>query len=284
MTTIEAALTGLIDYAGLYPPAALDMTSAVGNYLAYREQKHAWILGRFVVDIGRLDELREASGDEMRGIPLSVIVAGDGKPLQAFLAQGGGDARIEAVEIKCDEPLTIARLSESLPSDLERYFEIPTRAVCSGTVDVLAAVNARAKLRMGGLTPEALPAAREVAERLHTLADRGVPFKATAGLHHLLRAEHRLTYTGQGPTALMHGFLNVLCAAAIARFGGSTDAIARVLDEQDAGAFQLNADSMSWRDTRWSGAQIHEVRQFFTSFGSCSFTEPIQELEAMGWL
>ncbi len=68
MTAIEAVLGGLIDYAGLYPPASLDMRAAVRNYLEYRDGPHAFALGRFIVDIARTDELREAAGSALTAI------------------------------------------------------------------------------------------------------------------------------------------------------------------------------------------------------------------------
>ena len=36
MSAIRALLTESIDYAGLFPPAGLDMASAVENYARYR--------------------------------------------------------------------------------------------------------------------------------------------------------------------------------------------------------------------------------------------------------
>ena len=42
MSAIRALLTGSIDYAGLFPPAGLDMASAVENYARYRAGPDAW--------------------------------------------------------------------------------------------------------------------------------------------------------------------------------------------------------------------------------------------------
>src|ERR1035441_10271096 len=75
MTAIDCLLEGLIDYAGLYPPASLDMHSALKNQLRYARSNHAPVLGRFLVDLSRLPELREAAGDWMRSLKLSVIAS-----------------------------------------------------------------------------------------------------------------------------------------------------------------------------------------------------------------
>lgn len=283
MIAIEAALTGLIDYAGLYPPAALDMRTAVRNYLDYREQNHSWILGRFIVDLARLDELRDSAGDSLANLRLSVISTVD-VDTKMIAARGADGFRIESLEIKCEEPLKIARTCEDLPPKLECYVEIPLRASCTGAIDAIAAIGVRAKLRMGGVVAEAFPSAEQVAELLHLLADRKVAFKATAGLHHPLRSQHWLTYAGDSPSALMHGFVNVLCAAAVTHFGGSADDAQRTLEEQDPQAFEIGSESIAVHGHSWTTAQLREVRKCFTGFGSCSFTEPIQDLEALGWL
>ncbi|HET6170612.1 MAG TPA: hypothetical protein VFE01_10555 [Terracidiphilus sp.] len=283
MTATEAAFTCLVDYAGLFPPAALDMRSAVRNYLAYRGLPHAWMLGRFIVDITKLDEVKDAAADEFPSIPLSVIAPADFDARMLARRRDEG-FRIDSIEIKCHEPLKIARVRERVPEDVECYFEIPAQQACTGAIDALAAVNARAKLRMGGIVAEAFPTAIAVAERMETLADRGVAFKATAGLHHPLRSEHRLTYAENSPAGAMHGFVNLLCAAPLLRFGGERAEAVRVLEERDANAFAITRDSVVVYQHAWDAAALSEVRQFFVSFGSCSFTEPTSELEALGWL
>ncbi|UWZ84465.1 hypothetical protein [Occallatibacter riparius] len=283
MNAITSALSGLIDYAGLFPPASLDMRTAVRNYLDYRSQKNAWMLAGFIVDLARLGELRETAGEALSGLRLIVLAAPDADFTAIARHRSTGQC-IEAVEIKCCEPLRIARTCELLPEEVQCYVEIPIAEGSTSTVDAIAAVGVRAKLRMGGVTADAFPTARQIAERMFLLADRCVAFKATAGLHHPLRSKHRLTYAQDSPSGVMHGFLNVLCAAAALRFGASVEGAVRILEEQDAAAFAITDDEIGVHDFRWTAGQVREVRQFFTSFGSCSFAEPVQDLEALGWL
>ena len=282
MNAIEAAVAGLIDYAGLYPPAALDMRTAVHNYLGYRSQKHAWVLCRFVVDLARLDELREAAEEAPAGLRLAVVAAPDAD-FSAIARHRRGGLCIESVEIKCDAPLKIARICEKLPEEVQCYVEIPIAQGCSATVDAIAASGVYAKLRMGGVVAEAFPTARQIAERMVLLADRGAAFKATAGLHHPVRSPHRFTYEADSPSGMMHGFLNVLCAAAAVRFGASVEDAERILEEEDVAAFQATGEAIGVHGLQWPPGQMREVRKFFTGFGSCSFTEPVQDLEELGW-
>src|SRR6185436_2132053 len=55
--SLRVLLADLIDYAGLFPPAALSMQDAVRNYARYAEGEHAWMLGKFVVPEARRAEV-----------------------------------------------------------------------------------------------------------------------------------------------------------------------------------------------------------------------------------
>jgi hypothetical protein len=283
MSAIETLLAGLIDYAGLYPPSGLDMREAVRNYLDYRTGEHAFALGRFIVDIARIDELREAAASSLSLIHLSVIVNANAAPHEIESISQSGQA-IESFEIKCSEPLAICSISEQLPLGTDRYFEIPIQPLCSGAVDAIASIGAQAKLRMGGIVAEAFPQSGDVVDWLQLAADRRIAFKATAGLHHPVRARYRLTYAPESPCATMHGFINFFCAAAFIHFGAGEYAT-EVLDEEDPYAFRVTPHAIAWRAHQWTTVQVRTIRrEFFTSYGSCSFVEPLQDLEALGWL
>src|ERR1700738_1706782 len=231
MSAIETMLAGLIDYAGLYPPAALDMRAAVRNYLEYSSGKHAFALGRFIVDAARLDELREAAGTSFSRVRVSAIVpaTASSQEMEGILHAG---LPIESLEIKCSEPLTICRISERLPLHIDRYFEIPLRQGCSGAIDAIASVGACAKLRMGGVFAEAFPPPDHVVECLRLVADRCVPSNAPAGLPPPIRSCHRLTYAADSPSATMHGFVNFFCAAGFV-YAGDSQCAKAVLEDED---------------------------------------------------
>ena len=146
-------------------------------------------------------------------------------------------------------------------------------------------VPAREQIRMGGVVPEAIPSVLDVFKMVKTLADLRLPFKATAGLHHPLRSLRPLTYEPQSSTSVMHGFVNLACAAALLYFGGNVEDARCVLGEEDSTAWQVNSDSICWRDRSWTTEQMATLRRdFFMSIGSCSFEEPIRDLERLGWL
>ena len=255
MTAVETLLAGLFDYAGLYPPASLGMRSAANNYLAYRQGKNAPALGSFIVNLDRLDELRSVADDVLKNCTLSVIATEDSH-WSALAAQISDGVRIQAVEIKCSDPSEIQRIAAQTPAGLAIYFEVPMDA-SHPVLNGICAAGARAKIRTGGVIPEAFPSAGNLAQILKALADLKLSFKATAGLHHPLRSPHPLTYQPQSPTGVMHGFVNVSAAAALLYFGGSIEEAQRILAEEDSAAWNVKPDSLHWRDRTWTRSTRH---------------------------
>ncbi|HEX3237277.1 MAG TPA: hypothetical protein VHQ99_02600 [Gaiellaceae bacterium] len=130
-------------------------------------------------------------------------------------------------------------------------------------LDEVAARGLRAKIRCGG---ERVPTVDELADFIRGCRSRGLVFKATAGLHHAYPTE-----------AGEHGFLNVLAATV---FGDEEDAL-----REQAPAFALDAASFRWRDREALPSRLADVRgSLFHSVGSCSFFEPVEELEKLGML
>jgi hypothetical protein len=122
--------------------------------------------------------------------------------------------------------------------------------------------RAGAKIRCGGTT---LPSVEEVAAFVAACRDAGVPFKATAGLHHPIRSGDR------------HGFLNLLAAAVFA--DGDLEAI---LAEEDPDAFTLDERGFGVHDHRADADTIAGARaERFIAYGSCSFDEPVEDLIAL---
>jgi hypothetical protein len=146
----------------------------------------------------------------------------------------------------------------------------------------VAGCGRRGKIRTGGETADKFPAPESVIEFIRLCAEANVPFKATAGLHHPLRSVHWFTYQPDSPSGIMHGFVNVFLAAAFVRTGMETALAVQLLEEQSAEAFHFDLDGVSWRKHRLSRREIEAARQrFAVSFGSCSFTEPVDDLKSI---
>ena len=291
-------LRDLIDYAGLFPPASLAMPTSVANYDSYSRSEWNWILGRFIVPVARLGEFGEAfaglqtptSGTSLSSWRLSVLLGSDPvtdvariREFNARMASSssGRIAVVESVEVKVASPAEVKRLSGIIPAELATYFEFPLSS-CAECIAALADCGRRAKIRTGGETADKFPAAESVIEFIRLCAEANVPFKATAGLHHPLRSVHRFTYQPDSPSGIMHGFVNVFLAAAYLRAGMESTLAVQLLDEQSADAFHFDLDGVSWREHRLSRREIEAARQrFAVSFGSCSFTEPVDDLKSI---
>ena len=290
MSVIRALIAGGIDYAGLFPPAALDMKTVVRNYAQYASGEDSWALGRLIVPVSRLPEFidvfNEVCCDEREKAWL-LSVLGSNDPIDNDARIAGftqGAALIDTIELKAEEPEEVQQLLSGLPESLTAYIEFsPERA--SAILPVLANHGVRAKIHMGGLTPESFPESDTVARFLIGCADAQVPFKATAGLHHPVRGVYRLTNDADSSSGTMHGFVNVFLAAALAWLGKEEELIEATLHEESPSEFRFTEDTVSWHENALTAGQIGSMRRDFgIDFGSCSFTEPIEEVKALGWL
>ena len=253
MWPIRALIGGRIDYAGLFQPAGLPMDQAVRSYVEHRDGPDGWALARFVLPTIRLEEFARCAGRFRGPWHLSMIT---GKPHDSEITVGA--ARVEMFrEVALDDHIE----------------EI---------VQFLAAEGLQAKVRTGGLTEERIPSTANLARFIVACVTAGVPFKATAGLHHPIRCVSVLTYETGSPSAKMHGFLNVLLAATFVKDGMKLDDAVRVLEEESPEAFRFEKEAVKWRSFR---AGLDALRNCpAVSFGSCSFEEPIADLKAMGLL
>lgn len=313
--SLRILMTGLIDYAGLFPPAKLGMQDAVETYNRSIVGEHEWMLGRFICPVSRLGEFSHAAAALMPGTfassgyrettaqrpPWRVSALIDGDLLadidriDEFNAHHSnpdqGLARVEMIELKVAKVGEIDDALDIIPDDIVPFFEFPVScagggADCRGYVAALAGTGAAAKIRTGGVVGNAFPTCAEVSAFLHACAAASVPFKATAGLHHPIRACHKLTYEPDAQSCTMHGFLNLFIAAALVNAGKIDEArTIALLQAEDASEFKFADAALTWRSWGLDSAQIALAREHFAlCFGSCSFDEPLADLGTLGLL
>ncbi len=282
--SLRALLTERIDYAGLFPPAALSMREAVANYAAYRVSSDAWALARFILPVVRLEEFAADAAPHLGGPPWRLAVlaqATDADAIRAFNARLAGRAVIDTVESRAATADDVEALA-ALASLASVYVELPVRDNSESLVHAVAASGLRAKIRTGGVTAESFPATGDVARFLAVCARQRVLLKATAGLHHPLCGEYPLTYEADAARGAMYGFLNVFLAASFARRGLPESTLQELLGERTVGAFQFDDDSLTWRGHSLTASELADDRTgFAVSFGSCSFREPLDDLRAL---
>lgn len=299
--SLRALLRGAVDYAGLFPPASLDMHGSVRRYAAYLAGAERWLLGRFVVSASRLDHFEQAiralADHPSEPIAVSALIGAELNPeadvtrvvhLNSRWTDGGAHGRravVQALETRAGTTAEIARVLQWVPRGLTLFVEIPVTDDPRPLLEQLAAGGAHAKIRCGGTTPDYIPSTAEVARFIATCIALGLPFKATAGLHHAMRGCYPLTYDVHAARAKMFGFLNVFFAATALHAGAIAPGdLGEVLEESSMESFRFDDDEMSWRGrVRVSTAAIDAARPAaLLSIGSCSFTEPVDDLRAIG--
>ncbi len=295
MESVRSLLAGAIDYAGLFPPSQLSMPEAVINYATYRNSNYKWMLGRFVVGIGRLGEFYDCardfiSRDAETAWRVSVVTGNNPfeaiRQVEDFNAANGPGIVCDTLEIKAMTEYEIENVSPALPFGVQAFFEI---APTEGYADLIAATAAAgqcAKIRTGGITADAFPRSEMIVKFVEACVAAGVPFKATAGLHHPIRCFRPLTYEANSVKGTMHGFLNLFLMTGFAMEGYRRSFLESVMEEEFEEVFEFEPSDVKWRNE--FALSLHQIerlrRDGIRSFGSCSFDEPIADLQALGIL
>lgn len=320
LATVKTLLTGVIDYAGLFPPAKLELAPALANHARYRTEPEHWMLGRFIIPASRLGEVDAHAEVWRQGEPFVFSVLGRGgadavtflaglkedlRDVAGFRARHASRSAADVLEVRLPADIlgrgqaqTAATLLKQAGDLLEQanlrpFFEVPLRADWFAEVEtILAAIRrdneqrgrprwAGFKLRTGGLEAAAFPPVERLAGVLGLARRAGVALKMTAGLHHPLRR------FDEAMQCCMHGFLNVLLAAALALAQDDPDeqALQDLLQEQTLAGLSFREQAVVWRQRVLALDLLGKTReQLFLSFGSCSFDEPRDDLRALGLL
>ena len=295
MTALRALLAGLVDYAGLFPPAALNMESAVRQYAAYSASDQAWMLGRFVVPAAHLDAFRDAQAT-LPNQPewhLSALVGADVEAdidrvhsfnnAMATNNAMAARAHIDTIEGKATTDAAVTRIADCA-SGFRAFVEIPVTDF-EPLLDAIRDRGLNAKIRTGGVSREMFPEPEALLRFIEHACRENVPFKATAGLHHALRGDYRLTYDEDAPRGPMFGFLNVFLTAAFVHAGMTDGAALALLLERDLKKISVSSNAIRWGNRSITTDDIHAARDCVAmSFGSCSFLEPVDELRAAALL
>jgi hypothetical protein len=320
---LRALLERIIDYAGLFPPAKLPLDEAIKNYARYRRDAEAWMLGRFVIPASRLEELQPYGPLFAEGLPFAFSALGRGggsasafldglrddlQAIGAFEKRHSSRVVTDVLEVKWPNvsPAETMGLFESVadcieqhpgPLTLTPYFEVGLGGDWRRTVAAFVTglkhfredrtfrrrTKCRPpglKLRCGGLDAAAFPSPEQIAFVLHCCLTHRVPLKCTAGLHHPLRHHNDEVETK------MHGFLNVFGAGVLGQALGLDEAKLRaILEDEDTVHFVCDKHGFAWQDWHATAPEVVFARHAaVTSFGSCSFDEPCDDLRALGWL
>ncbi len=306
--SLRALLSGIIDYAGLFPPAKLPLEESIRNYARYRTEPERWMLGRFVCPTARLVELTLFEELWPTGPPFAFAALGRGgnnsggfsngliadtQAIRDFGDRYGDRVAVEVLEVrlpayflKMSSRPELGQVFTSLGGLLRAagvtpFYEVPFGTGWRGRLSALIpALHGGFKLRCGGLEASAFPTPEQVAFALTSCVRAGRPFKATAGLHHPLR--HFDPQLG----VKMHGFLNVFGAGVLAAtLDLSEEQVQPIIEDEDPSHFVFTDSEFRWKDFAAPLDAITRARrERVISFGSCSFDEPRDDLRTLGLL
>lgn len=305
MSSLIQLVDQVVDYAGLFPPAELPLAQVVENYGSYQRSPFAAMLGRLVLPASRLNELRNLEfaipPDHSKPWRISALVppwAPDANDpfltgmsqVEQFNETCTGDQVgliVDSIETRVESAGWIKDINSASPTHVELFLELDHQSDPAEAVELIAGLNAPgrfAKIRTGSVRADQVASIADVARFLACCVQHGTGLKATAGLHHPIRATYALTYQADSPQAELHGFLNMFVGSVIAfEHGLDATAIAAVLQERDADEFKFEESGLSWRQFFVTTDRVAHWRQVgIRSFGSCSFDEPTTELHDLG--
>ena len=320
--SLRALLTGILDYAGLFPPAQLPLTQAIRNFARYRTEPEAWMLGRFIYPAARLAELTPFIAELFAvGPPLTIAALGRGGHTRTeFFTALDADLRdIATCRALHGNRVMVDVLETRLPPDglLPVVPSHETRQMLDETVAVIDAAGKLALFTEVPAGPHWREAAAETLTALGTLnARRALPeaapppvgFKLRCGgveasafppVGHIALAltggvplkataglHHPFRHRDSAIGVTMYGFVNVFAAGVLTHVYHlrPMEVEAIVLDETPAN-FICNDAGLRWGDWHVTTDEVRAARrQAVLSFGSCSFDESRDDLRALGWL
>jgi hypothetical protein len=300
--SLRALLARSIDYAGMFPPCQLELEPSLKNQAQYLRSADAWMLSAFVLPLGQFGAAKQLLAEFDPLHPLQVSALGpkteNAPAFRAALAKT--DAAIRSLSTHNVDLVSVSQLEMFLPPDVDSQLLSEARSIlgtlptfweapparAEQTISLVAELNSNAdsptfgyKLRTGGVTADAFPTSEQIAQALVTPVTHQVPIKFTAGLHHPLRMFRDEVQTK------MHGFLNVLGAAVLAaEHKWDLRQTTLMLDDENADSFSFTDEFFAWREWKIDIKRLQNRRKFITSFGSCSFDEPREDLRALGLL
>jgi len=300
--SLRAFLDQAIDYAGMFPPCALQLEPALRNQASYVRSPETWMLNGFVLPVEQFNAARQFLSEFDPQHPLRIAALGPKTAsADAFLSGlGKAEMAIRSLSRSDVDLVSVSHLEMFLPDDVDSAFLKEVRAIvgelpvfweapperAERTIALIAGHNSNEdtvpfgyKLRTGGVTVDAFPTSAQIARVLVTAATHQLPIKFTAGLHHPIRQFRDEVKTK------MHGFLSVLGAAVLAaEHQWEADQAVTMLEDEDPRSFSFTDDFFAWRDWKIETERLQYRRKSVKSFGSCSFDEPRDDLRALNLL
>ncbi len=277
----ELLLGGIFDYAGLFPPASLSLDEAVDEF-AEMQDRHGELMSGFLISAPlavKLEPKHEIDG------PIELVARKWSGP-EAFAQDAELALSLDAASIQIAGPAEAARAMKKKAHDLldantDVYLELPWGPrMADDMADAASAIEEIGfKARCGGLEAADFPSIELLARFIVQACSLEAPVKFTAGLHEPLR--HWDAELG----VHRHGFLNVAAAAALAwtcDLSASETAQILLVDSADGMEISDRRLRMAGFELSIEQAEDAGAMDLFGGIGSCSISEPAEDLARLG--
>jgi hypothetical protein len=314
--SVQGFLHNTIDYAGLFPPASLNLEESLDNFAGYLIGPQSWMLSKFVCPFRKTKELSllpgfKSSRNKIRLSLLSTSSLKTDEFIQFFTDdmlsfrelpdEFHNKSVFETIELKFPLELieknskdSIRIFLDSLSEIVKEHFNHRIFIFCElpvigdfdhnlkNTVKEICEHNeafndAGFKLRTGGTDLSDFPSPDIIVSTMRQCLVHKVTLKFTAGMHHPIRHHDTNLKT------MMHGFINVFGAGILAfRHAISDRELREMISDEDPTNFKFSDDAFEWREWKSDTEEIHGARNgLVLSFGSCSFDEPVEDLKKL---
>lgn len=260
-TQIPPALLRFVDDAAVFPPGNAPLDEALTHHRTHRASWYQALIGPLLLPTSKVDQLQTVwnSTDPLRIGLIGDTGIDDVAPTLASLPEHFTVNQVEAraENLNKIDSLITAAADWGVPA----YAEIPIVSHLDKHLDALVGTGINPKFRTGGLSADLFPSPAELGNAISQCARRELDFKLTAGLHHATR--HTDPETG----FTHHGFANVLAATMLAKTGSDLADVRAILETT-----QPDAPADVIRES------LNRDRDLWVGFGSCSVTEPLDDL------
>tara|TARA_B100001029_G_C15056631_1_gene454885 strand:+ start:462 stop:1379 length:918 start_codon:yes stop_codon:yes gene_type:complete len=299
--SLKLFLTELIDYAALFPPANLDLISALRKYRNYIEYENNWMFSKFIIPVNQLEFISESDMEYYNDfflLDLSILsgdLSDDINKYKYFKNKFPNKVKFSGLETSISNLNELQNYLNIINSiiidedlDIEVFIELPYGENwiegMHNTIKTLFEFNKANKtnfgykLRCGGINADMFPSPIIVAKTILNCIENNVPMKFTAGLH------HPFYHFNNSVNTMMYGFFNIFISGMVAqKYKLDYKQIIKILTDGNNQNFIFNKDALNWKDYQITNEELRRFRMNqFISYGSCSFDEPIEDLINLG--
>ena len=317
-------MQGIIDYAGMFPPANLELTPAFSNYLDYINSDDEWMMDKFVCSMRSFEEITDTDSnvykllqdyDSKRLISFSLLLTGGMtakeflKSLEAelkfikYFTDNNTNTEANSFEVKIPIELFERHNANGLKTFLNDCSNFLDNFDMSKSIIFLEpAVNDNYEFMFEKLAHTSAEIENQgrfgfklrtggITPELYPSTEQAA-FALKTCKDNMVRFKataglhHAVRHYNDSVSTKMHGFLNIFGAGVLAFSNPlSLKEINDIVKDEKAASFIFTEDEFRWNDVPASAENITKARnEFVNSFGSCSFDEPKDDLKKLNLL